>query len=496
MSEVRVTYSGLISFGIVMITVITGLIFTLIVTRKLETEEFAIWSLIGSLIVYVMILDPISSFWATRQIARGEKVVGTAIGSSVIFAIIATGIYQVIIYYITITTDADYNILLLTSLMIPLLYLSKEVKAVLSGFKPEGTSYGLLIFEVTKIPLGLIFVYWWDLGINGAIYTTILSQSASLIFYIYLIRSKLKEKFHFNYLKTWLKRFWLPLLHGNTDRLIHLDVTIYTTLVGSVTGLAYLGAARAIINGISMTTYLSNGLYPKLVSGEKDEYIVMMFKRTFLFTIPILGMALVFAKPGLWILNPNYLESHIIVYSWVFVQFAYVVETLLASSLLGLENVDIQKHPKIKQFLKSNLFKVPMMDTIGRIFYIILLIVLLPFILESNSSDFYVIFWWGVIGIAANLLIIGLYSKMIKKSINFKFPIKNMAKYVFVTIIASVPSFILVENYLVYEESIFDFLPIIFPFLLLYASIYISLIYLWDKETRHLLKLIINEIKK
>ena len=85
---------------------------------------------------------------------------------------------------------------------------------------------------------------------------------------------------------------------------------------------------------------------------------------------------------------------------------------------------------------------------------------------------------------------------MIKKSINFKFPIKNMAKYVFVTIIASVPSFILVENYLVYEESIFDFLPIIFPFLLLYASIYISLIYLWDKETRHLLKLIINEIKK
>ena len=245
-----------------------------------------------------------------------------------------------------------------------------------------------------------------------------------------------------------------------------------------------------------MTTYLSNGLYPKLVSGEKDEYIVMMFKRTFLFTIPILGMALVFAKPGLWILNPNYLESHIIVYSWVFVQFAYVVETLLASSLLGLENVDIQKDPKIKQFLKSNLFKVPMMDTIGRIFYIILLIVLLPFILESNSSDFYVIFWWGVIGIAANLLIIGLYSKMIKKSINFKFPIKNMAKYVFVTIIASVPSFILVENYLVYEESIFDFLPIIFPFLLLYASIYISLIYLWDKETRHLLKLIINEIKK
>ena len=309
MSEVRVTYAGLISFGIVMITVITGLIFTLIVTRRLEVDEFAAWSLIGSLIVYVMILDPISSYWATRQIARGEKVAVTAIGTNIIFAIIATGIYQLIIYYIAITTDVNYDVLLLSSLMIPLLYLGKEMRAILTAFKPQSTSYGFLIFETIKIPVGLIFVYWLDLGLTGAIYTTILSQLSSVIFYTYSIRSKLKEKFDFIYVKPWLKNFWLPLLQGNTDRFIHLDVLIYTTIVGSVSGLAYLGASKAIINAVSMTTYLSNGLYPKLVSGQKDEYVVMMFKRTLLFTIPIVGMALVFAKPGLWILNPNYFES-------------------------------------------------------------------------------------------------------------------------------------------------------------------------------------------
>jgi hypothetical protein len=82
------------------------------------------------------------------------------------------------------------------------------------------------------------------------------------------------------------------------------------------------------------------------------------------------------------------------------------------------------------------------------------------------------------------------------KSNPFKFPIKNVVKYVLVTILASILSLILIDNYLIYEESVFKFLPMIIPFILLYASIYVSLIYLWDKETRHLLKLIINEIKK
>ena len=204
--------------------VITGLIFTLIVSRRLTTEEFATWGLIGSLIVMVMVLDPISSYWATRQIARGEKVAVTAIGSNLIFAIVATGMYQLVIYFMAITTDADYDILLLSTLMIPLLYVTKEMKAILNGYKPQATSYGLLIFEFTKIPFGLVLVYWLDMGFEGAIYTTVIAQSASLAFYTYYIRNKLKEKFHLSYFKTWLKRFWIPMFHQSSDRLIHLDM--------------------------------------------------------------------------------------------------------------------------------------------------------------------------------------------------------------------------------------------------------------------------------
>jgi len=51
MSGIRVTYSGLVSFGINLISVVTGLVFTLIVTRKLSVEEFGTWGLINGIII-------------------------------------------------------------------------------------------------------------------------------------------------------------------------------------------------------------------------------------------------------------------------------------------------------------------------------------------------------------------------------------------------------------------------------------------------------------
>ena len=68
MSNIRVTYSGLISFIAVLSSIITGTIFTIIVTRRLDPTDFALWSLIGSLFVFVMIFDPIANYWTNRQV--------------------------------------------------------------------------------------------------------------------------------------------------------------------------------------------------------------------------------------------------------------------------------------------------------------------------------------------------------------------------------------------------------------------------------------------
>ena len=88
MSEIRVTYSGLIGLLIGLSTVVSGLIFILIITRSLTPNELGTWGLIGGLLTYVIILEPIISYWTTREIARDVDSGKTAILSSGIFSII------------------------------------------------------------------------------------------------------------------------------------------------------------------------------------------------------------------------------------------------------------------------------------------------------------------------------------------------------------------------------------------------------------------------
>ena len=82
MTEIRVTYSGLIAFVIGIISVISGLVVTVVITRSLTSFEYGTWTLILNLIGYVIILEPIISYWATREIARKTESGTTAVLSS------------------------------------------------------------------------------------------------------------------------------------------------------------------------------------------------------------------------------------------------------------------------------------------------------------------------------------------------------------------------------------------------------------------------------
>ena len=100
MGDIRVTYSGLISVAVGLTTIITGLLFTLIITRTLDPIEFGTWGVITVLLLGVLNIEPIISYWATREIARGLESAKTAIFSSGIFSSIAVVIYLIIIYFV------------------------------------------------------------------------------------------------------------------------------------------------------------------------------------------------------------------------------------------------------------------------------------------------------------------------------------------------------------------------------------------------------------
>ena len=129
LSDIRVTYSGLIAVAAGLISVLTGAIFTLIVTRRLSPEEFGIWAIIGSMISYFLIAEPIISFWTTRQIARGEKIGRTSLFSSTFFSIGSIPIYLILSFYVSQISNLQYNTVILAALLLPVSFVSQTISS-------------------------------------------------------------------------------------------------------------------------------------------------------------------------------------------------------------------------------------------------------------------------------------------------------------------------------------------------------------------------------
>jgi len=123
----------MISFIIGIISVFTGLIFTLIVTRQLSQEEFGTWALIGGLSTYALILRPLISFWTVREIARGEQSGKTAIVSTNLIAIIGIMIYLAIVFLFGEQTDVDITILFFAAILIPVEFVRNVLSRIAQG---------------------------------------------------------------------------------------------------------------------------------------------------------------------------------------------------------------------------------------------------------------------------------------------------------------------------------------------------------------------------
>ena len=170
MSGIRVTYTGLIAFVSGIIAIVFGLIVTLIITRSLSPEEYGTWRLIINLLVYVVYIQPIITFWVTRETARKIATGKTAILASGLFSCIAIILYVIIVYSISDQTDADMNILLSAVVMVPVLFLYTLLSAINYGWKPHAVSYGFLALEGSKIPLLLITIIWFEMGVFGIVF--------------------------------------------------------------------------------------------------------------------------------------------------------------------------------------------------------------------------------------------------------------------------------------------------------------------------------------
>ena len=496
MSGIRVTYTGLISFIIGIISVLTGIIFTIIVTRKLTPEEFGIWNLIGSLIYYVMIVEPIISYWVTREIARGEDSGKTAIVTSGLFSVGGMLAYLVITYFVSQELQSDPSILYLAVLLVPVTVLNRTLTAINLGWKPQVSSYGILAIELTKIPAALIFVYFLHMGISGAIYATVIAYLASTITLSFFARKKILGEFKKLFVRKWIKLSWVSLYPNVSNVIYHLDLLIFSFLTGSVIGLAFYAAANTVANIVGHSSLISQSVYPKLLGGGSREHFQENLTLFFYFSIPLSAIAIVFSKPALFALNPEYDVAVPIVIMLTIRTFAYVLGGMSNQALLGIEKVDINEKAKVMDFIKSKLFQIPTILLIQYSSYVIALVIMLTVVDIQTVSTVNLVFYWSVISLLNQIPFSIYFYIIIRRKLKFTVFSKKLINYVLTSIGVFGLTFYLMEHFLVFKESIFEFLPDLLLFLIFGIGLYLLITFLIDNKIRDLFRGIFKEITK
>lgn len=494
MSSIRVTYTGLISFIISISTAVTGLIFVIIITRVLTLEEFGTFNLISGLVTYVYVFRPMISYWTTREIARGIETGRTALMSTSMLATVAIFIYFLIAYMFGENSNVDENVLLFAALLIPAEFFVNIFKSIAQGYKPQVGEYGILIFEFIKIPAALVLVYVLNLGLYGVIMSIFFANLASIILLLFLTRNKIKGVFKKIYVKKWLRLFWLP-TYPQISQLINVsDVAVFTLITGSVNGLAFWGAAKTVAQIVKHSSKIGNAIYPKLLAGGKKEIfrenlVLMMY-----FSLPLTVMSIVFAKPVLFILNPLYDVAIWIVIFFVPTIFLRTLSELFTQSISGREKVDTKSDSTFKDYLKSKLFFIPTIVNIHRAGYLGTLIIVLLFLHYQNITEMELVISWSIVLLGTQIpYTVYLYS-LVKREFSPNINMKPIIKYCISSVLAFGIQFILMEEFLEYKKSIFEFLPAFIPYMIMGMLTYIGITYLIESRTRKLLKGIIREI--
>jgi len=493
LSGIRVTYTGLISLSIRLSSIITGLVFTLIVTRQLSPDEFGTWGLLNGLFIYAIVVHPIITYWATREGARGEDSGRMVLLSSSGFSIIGLTVYLILAFFVSLESNASFDILIFAAILIPVMFIKDSLTAINLGHRPQSVSYGFLAFELTKIPLGLIFVYFLDMGLEGAILATFGSYFPSIVVLAFHAKNKLHGKITKRYAQKWFKLFWVPTLRSVPGLLSMSDVIVFSVITGSVSGVAYYTAARTIGFLVNHTRAFSSALYPKLLETGKQEFLSNNLIKLFYFSFPLVALSIVLARPSLFALNPIYAVAESIVIILSIRAFLTTLGKVLFQALQGIETVDTNQNSTFKDYLKSKLMLYPVFLITRNVIYFASLAVIL-YLFHDQKAEIELVNYWAMVGLIIEIPLIIFIIRLVRNNFTLNIDWASLLKYLLSSVMIFALTYFLVNEFLEYNESIFVFMPQLLLFSAFGVGGYILLTYAIDRRTRILFNAIIKEL--
>jgi O-antigen/teichoic acid export membrane protein len=365
LSNIRVRRSGLVSFFVKSGSLLTGLIFVVIVTSHLPTAEFGLWSLIGRTMSYTLLPTSILTFWTTRYRARGQALGRTILVGSGFFSIFLTVIFLIISIPIAATIHSQVSsqpnvyYFFLSSPQIFLYTFAGSFEALLWATSPERNSLGFASFEVAKVLIGFFTIDILHLTLTGAILTLVFAQGFQFILTVFLTRHEYKDKISLKTISRMIKTGWLAVLNNLGNLLKSFDFLVITAFTGSANLLALFAAAVVIATATSYSSYLGQGLYPSILrGGDAKSTVKQVFELQLVFLSPMILGAIFLRTQLLKLLNPAYIYSADALTILVIANAFESLQALFESTLTASDTTDVSENVKVSAYMKSKLFLV------------------------------------------------------------------------------------------------------------------------------------------
>jgi len=492
--------SGLILFLSRLISAVTGLAFTIMITRSVPEVEYGIWANINAdIITYFTLLSSILPFWIIRFFARGYKdSAKTGVLANLLFGIGSAIIYVIFIPFLLPFLHISPNYLpiyLLASIQILEIYLISAFQPILRTVRIETLAYGLLIEEMTRVILGYWLIINAGMGLYGAMLALISAFFIQFLVYLYASKNFLHGKIKWSYVKEWMKGSVANLYNVIGQRIAAFSTLLLIIVCGEVVGLkarAYYRAASQIASVINYTIFLVFALYPRLLMKQKSEDISESLKLFFMFAIPMTVGIIVLADSFLTILGKGIIAGEVVDYSVATPVLRLLALSMLALSIsqvfnsiiFGTEKFDLEAKIPLKDLIHSKTFIVFTLPYIKALIVLPALYLILS--VYSVNSPVDSALYAGQLVFIAEITLLVIRVILARKILAFTFPWKNLLKYSFA-------SAVMATCLLVVEH------PTRISATMLYITfggiIYLIVLLAMDKDARELVKAILVEIK-
>jgi len=486
-NEIRLRYSGFIIFAARIVSVGTGLIFTLLITRNTTEAQFGIWSNIFDVLGYLVLLSTAIPFWTTRFVARDkEGSTKTGLVANLVIGAISTVLYLPLVPFITSALGIAQGYVVLyfmVSAQILEIYLINQFEATLRAERPQAIAYGLLVEEITKVSLAYVLIVGLKQPLVGAMVSLTVAILIQVIYYLKLTSPSLGQKTEWNYLREWLKGS-IAYIYYLVGTQLYIVVFIMLFIFGGQAARGDYGAAETIAALITYSWYLSFALYPRLLANKSQEDVTTSLKLVLMFAIPLAAGVMAIPGPLLIILKESYAEATPVLFILAIDALVLTIYSFYQYVLFGVEKLDEKATIPIRQLVKSDIFKAFTIPYIQiAIAFPLTYYVLTNFALGQTV--------WAAIYVAAitmitHLAILIILYLLVRRVIKVTLPWTNIGKYVFA---GAITGFVL---YLIPHPTR---IALTLAEGILGGILYLAVLSTIDKDARILIRLILHEIR-